>query len=87
MNYPGHLAVDQDGAILVVDVNNARVLLLSASLDDVRELVPRRDVTKWWEPLRHCLDELRGVLYVAENEWDETHLIAGQLVKYKVKTI
>ena len=65
MHGPARLAVDQDGSILVVDHNNSRVLLLSASLDDVRELVPRRDVTKRWRPLRQCLDEQHGVLYVA----------------------
>ena len=60
MNGPGHLAVDQDGSILVVDVSNDRVLLLSASLDDVKELIPRRDVTKRWGPLRQYLDERHG---------------------------
>ena len=87
MNHPGHLAVDQDGSILVVDVKNARVLLLNASLDDVRELVPRRDVTKRWRPRRQCIDELQEVLYVAEDEWNGKTFIAGQLVKYKVKKI
>ena len=87
MHAPAHHAVDQDGSILVVDLNNARVLLLSASLDDVKELVPRRDDTKRWFPLRQCLDERNGVLYVIENEWDGKTFIAGQLVKYEVKTI
>ena len=87
MDVTMHLAVNQDGSILVVDVNNARVLLLSASLDDVKELVSRRDVTKRWLPFRQCLDERDGVLYVVEAEWDGKTLIAGQLVKYKVKTI
>ena len=87
MIFPIHLAVDQDGSILVVDYSTASVLLLSASFDDVKELVPRRDVTKRWKPFRQCLDERNGVLYVAENEWDGEANIAGQLVKYKVKTI
>ena len=87
MVLPIHLAVDQDGSILVVDYNKGSVLLLSASLDDVKELVPRRDVTKRWKPYRHCLDERNGVLYVAESEWEGEANIAGQLVKYKVKTI
>ena len=87
MDVPAHLAVDQDGYILVVDFNNVRVLLLSASLDDVKELVPQRDVIKQWFPLRQCLDERNGVLYVAEAEWDGKTYIAGQLLKYKVKTI
>ena len=87
MNCPTHLAVDQDGSILVVDHNNDRVLLLRASLDDVKELVPRRDVTKRWFPHRQCLDERNGVLYVTENEWDGKTFIAGQLVKYEVKSI
>ena len=87
MNVPTHLAVDQDGSILVVDRDNARVLLLSASLDDVKELVPRRDVTKRWFPRRQCLDERNGVLYVTETEWDGKTYTAGQLVKYEVKTI
>ena len=87
MDVPLHLDVDQDGSILVVDLNNARVLLLSTSLDDVKELVPRRDVTKRWFPCRQCLDERNGVLYIAEAEWDEETSTAGQLVKYEVKTI
>ena len=89
MYAPTHLAVDQNGSILVVDLNNARVLLLSPSLDDVKELllVPRSDVTKRWFPVTQCLDERNGVLYVAENEWDGKTVIAGQLVKYEVKTI
>ena len=87
MSSPVHLAVDQDGSILILDVSYDRVLLLSASLDDVKELVPRRDVTQRWGPHRHCLDERDEVLYVAESELNGKAFTAGQLVKYKVKTI
>ena len=86
MLYPLHLAVDQDESILVVD-RARRVLLLSASLDDVRELVPPREVTKGWCPARLYLDERHGVLYVIENEWDGKAHIAGQLLTYQVKTM
>ena len=83
---PQHLVVDRDGSILVADVNNDRVILLTASLDYVRELVPRRDVIKRWRPVRLCLDAEHGVLYVAEAEWDGKAYIAGQLAAYHVKT-
>ena len=84
---PRHIELVKTDLLFVVDCNNARDLLLSASLDDVKELIPRRDVTKRWGPLRHCLDERDGVLYVVEDEWDGKDYTAGQLVKYKVKTI
>ena len=91
MNVPARLVVDQDGSILVADVNNARVLILTESLDHVRKLITRRDVTsvtmvtsRWWRPARLRLDERRAVLYVAEVEWYGKTRIAGQLVVYKV---
>ena len=77
MNGPTHLAVDQGGSNLVVDVNNVRVMLLSASLEDVKELVPRRDVTERWLPLTQCLDERDDLLYVIEVEYDGETLLAG----------
>ena len=79
------LAVDPNGCILVTDMDNSRVLLLSASVDFIRELTPRRDFTKWWRPNRLCQDEQHEMLYICENEWNGETFIAGQLVAYKVK--
>ena len=84
---PIHIATDHDGSVLVADIKGDRVLLLTASLDYVGELVPRRDVSKRCRPVRLCLDQRFRVLYVAENERNGQTEVAGQLVAYKVKTV
>ena len=61
------LSVDMQDNILVADFNNARVLLLSPLLTDVRELVSQRDVSGEFKPGRLCLDESCGRLFVADS--------------------
>jgi len=63
---PRHLAVDDNGFVFVVDVNNRRVTLLSPTLEYVRHVVSL-DQLKWL-PRRLCLDTERRVLYVTDNE-------------------
>ena len=66
MNYPHHLAVDQQGSVLVADSNNDRILLLSSSLTFVRELIGQNaDFLR--QPFRMCFDESRGLLFVGES--------------------
>jgi len=67
MNVPRHLAVDKDGFVFVVDLNNRRVLLLSASLTYIREVVSRDQLKG--KPYRLCLDEEKNRLYVAYNNF------------------
>ena len=77
VDVPLRLVVDRQGYILVADVNNKRVLLSNASLDDVRELVTEGDVSRPWTPGRLCLDEKRGRLYVAE--WNSDDVLVLQV--------
>jgi len=64
MNVPVHMAVDRNGFVFVVDVNNYRVLLLSPQLTYVRDVVSREQFI--WYPRRVHLDYDRRRLYVAE---------------------
>jgi len=45
-NMPHHLAVDDNGFMFVVDINNRRVTLLSPTLGYIRQVVSR-DQVKW----------------------------------------
>ena len=41
MNFPDYLAIDRNGFILVADHNNHRIIQLNASLEFIREFIPR----------------------------------------------
>ena len=73
-SWPVRLAVDRRGYVLVADFNNKRILLLSRSLSEARELVSERDVGRSMRPMRLCLDEFRGRLYVTD-EMDKDVLV------------
>ena len=62
MNVPTHLAVDRNGFVFVVDLNNQRVLLQSPALTYVREVVSREQLKR--KPRRLFLDDGRRRLYV-----------------------
>lgn len=67
LDVPGHLAVDGNKNILVVDRNNKRVLLLSPELEFTRELLcfKKHGLRGPW---RVCLDSKHSRLLVADNK-------------------
>ena len=79
---PRHLAVDDNELVLVADVENRRVTLLSPTLDYMRQVVPR-DKLKWC-PRRLHLDTQRRRLYVVENELKQDKYTAGRVVVFSV---
>jgi len=82
MNVPAHLAVDRNGFVFIVDVNNRRVLLLSPALTYIREVVTRQQFK--WHPLRVHLDVDAQRLYVADNEYKDGGYTAGRVVVVSV---
>jgi len=64
---PAHLAVDNNGFVLLVDQNNQRVKLLSPALDYIRQVVPPDEQWQWW-PRHLSLDTHKQLLYVVDNE-------------------
>jgi len=82
MNAPTHMAIDINGFIFVVDMNNDRVLLLSPLLTCVREVVSSRQIR--WRPLRVHLDSDRGRLYVADNDYKDGNWTDGRVVVVNV---
>jgi len=64
---PRHLAVDDDGSVIVADFENKRVTLLSPTMEYVREIVSR-DQFKG-NPSRLHLNVQRRQLYVADNKY------------------
>jgi hypothetical protein len=66
LNWPRHLAVDTDGCVFISDCCNHRVLLLSATLSYLRDVVSRDDGDLPL-PRRLCLDIERRRLYVGQE--------------------
>jgi len=79
---PIHLELDNNGFVLVADMNNRRVTLLSPTLDYVRQVVSR-DKLKG-RPVRLYLDTERRRLYVADNEKKGDKWTAGRVVVFSV---
>jgi len=79
---PVHLAVDDNEFVFVVDVGNRRVMLLSPTLNYIRQVVSR-DKLKW-EPCRLHLDGQRRRLYVTDNEWKNGDWTTGRVVVFSV---
>jgi len=65
MKNPGSLAVTKNGAILVADDDNHRILSLSSSLSYYAQVLPVSDGIQY--PCSLCLDESRDRLYVSEH--------------------
>jgi len=82
MNVPVHLAVDMNGFVFVVDINNRRVLLLSPALTYIREVVTREQLK--WRPVRIHLDVDTHRLYVADVEHKDGRKTAGRVVVVRV---
>jgi hypothetical protein len=69
LNGPSHLAIDSNRFVLVSDFNNHRVVLLSPTLEYVREIVSRSIGLEY--PYRLCLvGDRQSLLYVAESCFD-----------------
>jgi len=68
INFSGRLAVDGCGCLLVLDVEDRRVVQfdISVGLRLVREVVTHDARLRY--PARLCVDHRRGRLYVADNE-------------------
>jgi len=81
-NVPYHLTVDNNDFVIVVDINNRRVKLLSPTLDYIRQVVSP-DKLKW-EPIRLYLDTQRRRLYVADDERKDGRYTAGRVVVFSV---
>jgi len=77
IDVPIHLAVDRNGFVFVVDLNNDRVLLLSPALTFVCEVLSREQLK--WTPLRLWLDSDIRRLYVGVNEWKDDEYCAGRV--------
>ena len=82
---PVHLAVDDNEFVFVVDVGNRRVMLLSPTLNYIRQVVSR-DKLKW-EPCRLHLDGQRRRLYVTDNEWKNGDWTTGRVVVFSVLSL
>jgi len=78
-NVPGHLALDDNDFLFVLDYYNRRVTLLSSTLDYIRQVVSRDQVK--WEPYMLYYDIQRRRLYVVENDGKFS---VGRVVVYSV---
>jgi len=81
-NMPSHLAVDDNKCVYVVDVFNRRVMLLSPTLNYIRQVVSS-DKLKW-EPDILYLDVQSRRLYVTDTEVKYGEGIAGRVVVFSV---
>jgi len=81
-NGPVHLAIDDAESVLVADLINRRVTLLSPTLEFIRQVVSAEQVN--WLPGRLCLDVERRRLYVTDNEYRDGQLTAGRVVVFTV---
>jgi len=79
---PRHMAVGDNEFVLVADIVNRRVTLLSPTLEYVRRIV-FGDQLKWW-PNRLYADQSRGLLYVTDNEWKDGRYSVGRAVVFSV---
>ena len=61
------LVVDGEGNVLVADCSNERILLLSPRMNEIKELVSKDNDGRSPMPMRICLDESRGLLYVTDG--------------------
>jgi len=79
---PVHLAIDAEESVLVADLINRRVTLLSPTLEFIRQVVTADHVK--WLPGRLCLDAERRRLYVTDNEYKDGKLTAGRVLVLSV---
>jgi len=80
---PRHLAIDSNDFVLVADISNRRVTLLSPTLDYVRDVVTSKQLKSWF-PYRISLDVRRRRLYVTENEFESARYKAGRVAVFSI---
>jgi DNA-binding beta-propeller fold protein YncE len=78
LSSPGRLAMDRN--ILVADLNNDRVLMLSRSLSYMRPVVCGLN-----GPVRMWFDKLSGRLYVADNKYKNKTYTSGQVKIFTIR--
>ena len=81
-NVPVHLAVDDNEFVFVADLYNRRVMLLSPTLEYVRQVVSRDQLKG--QPWRLYLDTRQRLLYVAVNEREVGELRGGHAAVFSV---
>ena len=67
MGWPAHMAINKEKQIYVTDFDNKRILLLSSSLEFVKEITTGGDIRRTFVPERLYLEETGGNLYIADN--------------------
>jgi len=70
---PFHLSLDNEGQLLVADVNNDRILLLNNQLQLLR--IP----VELWRPWRLHVNDVTSQLYVVHNSFDSLSPIPAPL--------
>lgn len=83
LNCPLYLAENSVGNIVVADQNNSRLLLLSPQLMFIRELVSIRVEGVTRRLSKFYLDECKGKLFLADNDWD-LHSTPGKVLVFDV---
>jgi hypothetical protein len=68
-----------NGFIFIADLSNDRIVMLDSTLNYIREVV-----TGLKAPVRMCLDEHNGRLYVADNNWENRKYVAGQVKVFSI---
>ena len=76
------MAVDNNEFVLVADLDNRRVTLLSPTLDHIRQVFSHDDLKG--VPSRLCLDIHRRRLYVVDNQWKNDTYTSGHVVVFSV---
>lgn len=71
LNSPQRVAVDEEGLVLVADRGNKQILLMSSTMNDVRELAPGRGVDRSSGPWRMSMDAVRGRLLMTDHSNDD----------------
>jgi hypothetical protein len=67
------------GVILVADLNNDRIVMLSPTLSFIKTVVSGLE-----KPLRMWFDEQTGRLFVADNKWEDKKWVSGHLKVFRV---
>ena len=65
---PTHLAIDENGYVMIADTDHSRIVLLDSTLAFKRKILSKVK-HGLRHPMRIILDESDGRLFVADNEW------------------
>ena|SRR6218665_564218 len=87
---PVHLLEDSLHNVLVADMLNNRVVILNPTLKNAKILVHGSDTSKLRFPMRLCLAEDRGILFVADNNYKKKKGVhtfdSGRILIFNCKT-